>query len=132
MSVSWNLLLKIVWRCVVKWLKCVVRVILDGWEFSTHHHDYLEIPLSSSSGDEFHDQEYQDFPILNLSILVRYHVLTPYDIAFDPGTLFKMYMACLTASAQKFCGMLVAFIMHLVVDMIVLFLLSTTPFCCGE
>nr|GEY92085.1 hypothetical protein [Tanacetum cinerariifolium] len=47
------------------------------------------------------------------------------------GTLFKMYMACLTTSAQKFCGMFVAFIIHLVVDMIVLFLLSTTSFCCG-
>nr|GEW69944.1 hypothetical protein [Tanacetum cinerariifolium] len=48
------------------------------------------------------------------------------------GTLFRMYMACLTASAQKSCGISIAFIMHLVVDMMVLFLLSTTPFCCGE
>nr|GEY20313.1 hypothetical protein [Tanacetum cinerariifolium] len=64
-----------------------------------------------------------------LRLIASYRVMS--SSAFV-GTLFKMYMACLTASAQKFCGMFVAFIIHLVVDMIVLFLLSTTPFCCGD
>ncbi|GJR85607.1 hypothetical protein Tco_0209618 [Tanacetum coccineum] len=39
-----------------------------------------------------------------------------------------MNMACLTASAQKFCGMFVAFIIHLVVDMIVPISSFDTPF----
>ncbi|KAF5811792.1 hypothetical protein HanXRQr2_Chr04g0185531 [Helianthus annuus] len=39
---------------------------------------------------------------------------------------------CRIASPQKFCGMFIAFSILRVVDNIVLFRLSTTPFCCGE
>ncbi|MFS7985346.1 hypothetical protein Hanom_Chr11g00997381 [Helianthus anomalus] len=48
------------------------------------------------------------------------------------GTLFNTYIACRIASPQKFCGMFIAFNILRVVDNIVLFRLSTTPFCCGE
>src|SRR6185503_1908889 len=48
------------------------------------------------------------------------------------GVRFRMNTAVLTASPQNAVGIFLAFSMLLAMPTTVWFLLSTTPFCCGE
>jgi hypothetical protein len=48
------------------------------------------------------------------------------------GDLFNKYTATTIASPQKYLGRFLAFIMLHAMATTIWFLLSTTPFCCGE